>query len=74
MMPAPTWLKDNQWTAERIKALRLRLRLTQTEFADYLGVDFRSVNRWENGHVAPSPMAQIRLRRAEDELNAGVRK
>lgn len=38
-------------------ALRKKLGLTQAEMARRLGVSFVTVNRWENGHHAPSPLA-----------------
>jgi putative transcriptional regulator len=40
-----------------IRALRHELNLTQEQFAHQLGVTFPTVNRWENGHANPSPMA-----------------
>lgn len=39
---------------ENIKALRLKLVLTQTEFAQMLGVSFATVNRYENGKSIPT--------------------
>lgn len=36
-----------------IKEARIKLGLTQEEFADRLGVTFASVNRWENGKAKP---------------------
>jgi DNA-binding transcriptional regulator YiaG len=41
------------WSKE-IRELRERLCLSQTEFAQLLGVSFVSVNRWENGHFEPT--------------------
>jgi len=41
-----------------IREIRLKLNLSQEQFAELLGVDPRSVSRWENGHHKPSPMAQ----------------
>lgn len=35
--------------AEGIKELRKKLILTQTEFAELLGVSFQSINRWYKG-------------------------
>nr|WP_269765710.1 helix-turn-helix transcriptional regulator [Eggerthella lenta] len=32
--------------------------MTQTELAKALGVSFATVNRWENGQVNPSSLAQ----------------
>jgi transcriptional regulator with XRE-family HTH domain len=40
-----------------LKDLRARLGLGQTELASALGVSFATVNRWENGHFKPTPMA-----------------
>ncbi|MBD2034251.1 helix-turn-helix transcriptional regulator [Leptolyngbya sp. FACHB-321] len=46
-----------------IRALRHTLQLTQEKFAAQLGVSFPTINRWENGHATPSPLAlkQIEL-------------
>jgi DNA-binding transcriptional regulator YiaG len=41
-----------------IREMRSRLDLTQEQFAARLGVTFPTVNRWENGHFQPSPMAK----------------
>ncbi|MBD1909220.1 MULTISPECIES: helix-turn-helix transcriptional regulator [unclassified Leptolyngbya] len=40
-----------------IRHLRQHLNLSQEKFAAQLGVSFKTVNRWENGHSLPSPMA-----------------
>lgn len=40
-------------TAELIRELRDRAGLTQEAFARELGVSFATVNRWENGRIAP---------------------
>ncbi len=43
--------------SDLIREMRQRLRLTQEKFAAQLGVTYLTVNRWENGHATPSPMA-----------------
>ncbi|MEH1849980.1 MAG: helix-turn-helix transcriptional regulator [Nostoc sp.] len=43
-----------------IPELRQQLNLSQKQFAVRLGVSFKTVNRWENGHTVPSRIA-IRL-------------
>ncbi|PSO67880.1 MAG: transcriptional regulator [Cyanobacteria bacterium QH_7_48_89] len=48
-----------------VRETRTRLGLTQTQFAQLLGVSFQTVNRWENGKTKPLPMA---LKRIEQEL------
>lgn len=40
-----------------IRELRQMLGLTQEKFAAQLGVTFPTINRWENGHAVPSPLA-----------------
>lgn len=47
-------------TAQEIKQLRLRLGLTQEQFAHKLGVSWTTVNRWEHGRP-PSPLANEKL-------------
>ncbi len=42
------------------------LKLTQEKFAAQLGVSFPTINRWENRHATPSPLA---LRQVEILLN-----
>jgi len=51
---------------DRIRRLRGRLGLTQTQFAQSLGVSFASVNRWENGQSRPSTLAWRRIVAAEE--------
>ncbi|MGI2909422.1 helix-turn-helix domain-containing protein [Tolypothrix sp. VBCCA 56010] len=40
-----------------IRELRQLTTLTQEEFATLLGVAYGTINRWENGHMQPSPLA-----------------
>ena len=42
---------------QKVRYVRKKLGYTQTEFAKVLGVSFASINRWENGQVAPSGLA-----------------
>ena len=44
-----------------IKKIREYLGLSQTDFAERLGVTFATVNRWENGRVLPTKLAQSTL-------------
>ena len=44
-----------------VKELRKLTGLTQEKLAVQLGVTFGTVNRWENGHVLPSPLALNRV-------------
>jgi putative transcriptional regulator len=40
-----------------LRALRAHCGLTQEKLAERLGVSFPTINRWENGHAVPSPLA-----------------
>jgi putative transcriptional regulator len=40
--------------AEDIKKLRLKLFMSQTVFANELGVSYTTVNRWETGKAKPT--------------------
>ncbi|MEH2451017.1 helix-turn-helix domain-containing protein [Nostoc sp.] len=40
-----------------IRELRQQLNLSQKQFATRLGVSFKTVNRWQNGHTVPSRIA-----------------
>jgi putative transcriptional regulator len=58
-----------------IRAIREELDLTQEQLAGELGVTFPTVNRWENGHNQPSPMAlkQIQIKLQElDKLGEEI--
>lgn len=41
-----------------VKKVRLELSLTQKQLAQALNVSYTTINRWENGHVIPSNLAQ----------------
>jgi len=41
-----------------IKKVRLELKLSQQQLALALNVSYSTINRWENGHVEPSNLAQ----------------
>lgn len=45
-----------------IKRTRLRLHLTQVEFARILGVDRRTITRWETGASSPHRTFVERMR------------
>lgn len=41
------------WDAGRVRALRQRLGLTQTQFAEELGTRQATISEWENGLYQP---------------------
>ena len=51
-----------------VKTLRKKLGLSQEKLAARMGVTFSSVNRWENGHSKPSPLAVQKLEELVIEL------
>lgn len=40
--------------SEKVMEVRGRLQLTQKQLAERLGVQYYTVNRWEQGHHEPS--------------------
>ena len=46
---------------DQIKELRKRLKMTQQEFAPFVGVSFNSINRWERGRNKPCPLAIAKM-------------
>ena len=47
--------------AEAIKKLRSKMLLTQMEFAQFLGVSFASINRWERGKHEPTTKTKRKI-------------
>ncbi len=47
--------------SDAIKKLRNKMLLTQTELAEYLGVRFVTVNRWEAGSYEPTMKSKRKL-------------
>ena len=46
---------------DELKKLRKRLLMTQTEFAQFLGVSFATINRWEQGQFEPTMKLKRKL-------------
>jgi DNA-binding transcriptional regulator YiaG len=46
----------------RIKELRQKHGVSQARLSRLLGVDDKTVNRWEKGHCQPPPYAEIAIR------------
>jgi len=51
-----------------IRNLLVAVGLTQEQFAAQVGVTFSTVNRWENGRGAPSPLAMRRIQELCQEV------
>jgi putative transcriptional regulator len=51
-----------------IHEIRQLAQLTQVQLAAALGVSYETINRWENGHIQPSPLAMRQIRAFVDKL------
>ena len=61
-------MTDNEttWDAAAVRALRVRLGLTQRDLADVIGVRQQTVSEWETGMYRPRG-ASVRMLRAVAE-------
>ncbi len=57
---------------EAIRKLRNKMLMTQTEFAEFLGVKFGTVNRWEAGEYEPTMKTKRKLAPLFKEHNIDV--
>lgn len=57
--------------ARLVKDLRERMKLTQEQFAQKVGVTYSTVNHWENGKRMPQPFLVKRLLELKEESNEG---
>lgn len=57
--------------SKQIKKLREKLIMSQSEFAQHIGVSFSSVNRWENGKYEPTIKIKRKLIKLFDENKIG---
>ena len=58
---------------KRVKHLRERLGLTQTQLADRIGVSFATVNRWENSQSRPTRLAWRGIADLEADIRVATR-
>jgi DNA-binding transcriptional regulator YiaG len=56
------------WFQKRIRSLRVKLAMTQEQFAHHIGVTTVTVNRWERGHTSPKGLSVVRLEKAEGDM------
>ncbi len=57
-------------SAERIRALRRRMKLSRRAFAERFGLDARAVQDWEQGRRLPDRAARVLLTVIESEPEA----
>ena len=60
-------------TAERIIALRKRMKLSRQKFADRFGLDARALQDWEQGRRVPDRAARVLLTVIDREPEAVAR-
>lgn len=58
--------------AVAIKKLRKKLLLTQSEFAELLGVKLGTVSRWESGKFEPTMRVKRKLRELFEKNNIEI--
>ena len=59
--------------AERIVALRRRMKLSRQKFADRFGLDARAIQDWEQGRRVPDRAARVLLTVIDREPDAVTR-
>jgi putative transcriptional regulator len=52
-----------------IRDVRELTALTQAQLAGVLGVAYGTINRWENGHMQPSPLALKQIKALLEEIH-----
>ncbi len=57
---------------EAVKKLRLKMLMTQKEFAKLLDVSFATINRWETGKYVPTIKARRKLQPYFEKYNIEV--
>ena len=68
-----TVIPVKSYNAADVKRIRASLKLSQSLFADYLGVSHKTVEAWEHGINVPSGAASRMLMMMEMDENLTVR-
>ena len=61
-------MQDSEDTSTTIRDLRSKLKYSQEELANRLGVSFATVNRWENGKAEPQEAARVAIKALIEEV------
>jgi len=69
---APPAETPSEWTPGRIQKLRNHLGMSQTAFAERMGVRQATISDWETGKQEPSPMARRLLDRIASAADDNV--
>ncbi|WP_026734036.1 helix-turn-helix domain-containing protein [Fischerella sp. PCC 9605] len=68
-MPRKTAVLEQPQVSNLVRELRQLMALSQEQFAARLGVAYSTINRWENGHMQPSPLALKQIKAVLNEMN-----
>ena len=60
-------------SADRVRALRTRMKLSRKKFADRFGLDARALQDWEQGRRVPDRAARVLLTIIDRDPEAVVR-
>ncbi len=60
------------WSAQKIKALRLTLPMSQRSFAAFMGVSVKTVEAWESGRNRPNGSAARLMELVAKDRNMAV--
>ena len=58
---------------DKLLYVRIKYNLSQTELANKLNVSFSTINRWENGKIAPNRKAELALEIFAKENNIDLK-
>lgn len=59
---------------QMIRELRERMIVSQKELADFLGVNFTTISRWENGKCEPTIKTKRKIAALCKKYNIPIRK
>ena len=62
---------DTQWDAERVRALRDHLGLTQQQMSEELGTRQQTISEWERGMYRPRGVSRTMLNIIADRAGFG---
>lgn len=60
-MGRKTLARNQPEVGKFLRELRILAGLTQEQFASSIGVTYSTINRWENGHTKPMPLAMQKI-------------
>ncbi|WP_346293185.1 helix-turn-helix transcriptional regulator [Sphaerothrix gracilis] len=68
-LPSTDLPRSQPQVGDFVRELRQLMGYTQEQFSTLIGVSFSTLNRWEKGHMQPSPLALKQIESVFDELS-----